>query len=69
MDPDQNAINLIACFAAAAFFAAFLLTFWSNKLPLALATALYGCGILGCLSPYAYYHFFRGATSTEVASN
>ncbi len=64
MDPFQHILNLIGCVAITAFFTAFVLTFWPNRVRLVLAAILYGIGIIVCLSPYAYAHFAKGATWT-----
>jgi hypothetical protein len=62
MDPLIQMINCLAGVAAVSFFAAFVLTFWPGRVPSALAAALYGIGIMSCLSPPAYYRFSSAAT-------
>lgn len=64
MEPLQNLFNVVACIAGIVFFASFVLTFWPSKINYALAAILYGIGIMACMSPYAYFHFFRGSNWT-----
>lgn len=57
-------MNILACVAGVALFSAFILSFRLNRFCLATAAVLYGIGVIACLSPYAYFHFFQGSDWT-----
>lgn len=59
MDPFAVIFDLVGYVAAAALFAAFALTFWPSRARMGLATTLYGVGVLGWLSLYAFFYLIR----------
>jgi hypothetical protein len=60
MDSPDTIVNILACVAAAAFFAAFALTVWPDGIRLVWARIFYAVGMAGCLGPNVYYRLVPG---------
>lgn len=64
MNTFQTILYFQICIAGAAFFVSFASTFGSGKFCSIAAAIFYSIGMMTRMSPYAYFHFFRGSNWT-----